>query len=581
MWMIIRRRWRVLMGVTFTLVVMINAAIFLLATDPRVRQLEAEDTHWDAPHLQVSRKRLNKSGNNSTGLNYPDSELTQGAVGPDPAPREAGDTIRQFTSRQVAPAKTQEVANEEEDGEKAESRVSRNRHHNGTYRDKEEEGDEGVGPVLANHRNSDPLLVSQKRGQGFGARANYSIAEVDEFVEQFASKYKNSLYDVAPEVNYPEFLKRLNDVKKKGPRLDAFTGKRGKQSWEQFHHGIRQYTLYDPQEPYLARLLNDMATEEVVDVEQKEGGTQIKLILSLADDGLALFKPMRFPRDQETLPDHFYFADYERHNAEIAAFHLDMVLGFHRVPPTIGRSLNVSHDLHRLANHKLAKTFFISPAGNWCFHGSCSYYCDSSHPICGHPMMLEGSLAAFLPPIQMAKRKTWRNPWKRSYSKHRKAYWEVYDDLCDKVRDKHPYNESRRLADVMDMAVFDFLTGNLDRHHYETFQAFGNDTFLLHLDNGRAFGKSKYDCISCIAPVRQCCMIRLSTLSKLIKLYSGPDSLSQIMRLSLHSDPLDPVLWEPHLDALDRRVSKVLHMVNNCIKDGRQWNDVIIDDGIT
>lgn len=28
--------------------------------------------------------------------------------------------------------------------------------------------------------------------------------------------------------------------------------------------------------------------------------------------------------------------------------------------------------------------------------------------------------------------------------------------------------------------------GNLDRHHYETFKDFGNDTFLLHLDNGRA-----------------------------------------------------------------------------------------------
>lgn len=28
--------------------------------------------------------------------------------------------------------------------------------------------------------------------------------------------------------------------------------------------------------------------------------------------------------------------------------------------------------------------------------------------------------------------------------------------------------------------------GNMDRHHYETFEKFGNETFLLHLDNGRA-----------------------------------------------------------------------------------------------
>ena len=36
----------------------------------------------------------------------------------------------------------------------------------------------------------------------------------------------------------------------------------------------------------------------------------------------------------------------------------------------------------------------------------------------------------------------------------------------------------------MDTAIFDFLQGNMDRHHYETFKDFSNNTFILHLDNG-------------------------------------------------------------------------------------------------
>lgn len=75
--------------------------------------------------------------------------------------------------------------------------------------------------------------------------------------------------------------------------------------------------------------------------------------------------------------------------------------------------------------------------------------------------MLEGSFATFLPPEKIAARKTWRNPWKRSYSKHRKAYWEAYDDLCEKVKQRAPYNKGRRLLDLIDMHIFDFFQGKV------------------------------------------------------------------------------------------------------------------------
>ena len=50
-----------------------------------------------------------------------------------------------------------------------------------------------------------------------------------------------------------------------------------------------------------------------------------------------------------------------------------------------GRHLNISSDLKKLANSEFRHTFFESPVGNSCFYGKCSYYCDTSHAICGNP----------------------------------------------------------------------------------------------------------------------------------------------------------------------------------------------------
>lgn len=73
--------------------------------------------------------------------------------------------------------------------------------------------------------------------------------------------------------------------------------------------------------------------------------------------------------------------------------------------PVAGRVLNITSEIYQLADDDLLKTFFISPSNNVCFHGKCSYYCDTSHAICGNPDTLEGSFAAFLPTYENAQRK--------------------------------------------------------------------------------------------------------------------------------------------------------------------------------
>ena len=60
--------------------------------------------------------------------------------------------------------------------------------------------------------------------------------------------------------------------------------------------------------------------------------------------------------------------------------------------------------------------------------------------------------------------------------------------------------------------------------------------------------------------------IKRSTLLRL-QLLSRPEfRLSDLMRESLQGDPLRPILTEPHLLALDRRLQKVLRMVQRCIR---------------
>ncbi|XP_061605859.1 extracellular serine/threonine protein kinase FAM20C [Phyllopteryx taeniolatus] len=349
--------------------------------------------------------------------------------------------------------------------------------------------------------------------------------------------------------------------------------------WLQFHLGITRWKLYNRKDLTVAKMTHYLATQHILGAVQKSGGTQLKLLVSFPNYGQALLKPRKQSREAETDVNLFYFSDFERHNAEISAFHLDRLLGFNRIPPVVGRLINVTSEIREITiDRKLSRTFFISPAGNVCFYGQCDYYCSTEHPLCGQPHSLEVSLAAMLPDLSLAPRRSWRSPWRRSYSRTKQAQWEKDPAYCDTVKETPPYNHGTRLVDVIDMAILDFLMSNMDRHHYETFEKFGNETFLLHLDNGRAFGRHSQDELSILAPLQQCCRIRRSTLLRLRLLSNPVFRLSDVMQQSLAQDPLAtvaPLLSEPHLAALDRRLATVLQVVETCEE---HRDDVIFND---
>lgn len=62
------------------------------------------------------------------------------------------------------------------------------------------------------------------------------------------------------------------------------------------------------------------------------------------------------------------------------------------------------------------------------------------------------------------------------------------------------------------------------------------------------------------------------------RFHRGPEHLSSAMLASLASDPLQPVLWQPHLEALDRRLSFILQVTRKCLEGVEDPNRVIIHD---
>ncbi|XP_031624731.1 extracellular serine/threonine protein CG31145-like [Contarinia nasturtii] len=353
-------------------------------------------------------------------------------------------------------------------------------------------------------------------------------------------------------------------------------------SQRKFYSEISRYRLYSNKSEAVEDLLYDMKTQGISRVDETEGGTQFKLTVTFDNGVMALFKPMRVSREQEALPNQMYFAEYERHTSEIAAYHLDKVLGFRRAMPVIGRKINLITEVLRLAKPNLQRTFAISPKPdeNICFTGNCKQFCDTYHPICGNGTDLEGSFMAYFPYMTGTDRMTRSHPWAQSYSKDAKAPWEIDPKYCQKVTELELFSQGRLLLELIDLSIFDFLIGNMDRHNYQRFKAFGEDTFVLRYDHGRAFGKAFHDEFKILAPMLQCCMIKSTTLETLLSIHNSSVPLSERMRKSMEEDPLSPILWEPHLEALDRRLMIILQAVRGCLSKSSQEKVIIPTDNI-
>ena len=60
-------------------------------------------------------------------------------------------------------------------------------------------------------------------------------------------------------------------------------------NWEKFQLNIRQSELYAADSTYIDDLMKDLGSKKIVKVSQKDGGTQLKLVIDYVNGGQALF----------------------------------------------------------------------------------------------------------------------------------------------------------------------------------------------------------------------------------------------------------------------------------------------------
>jgi hypothetical protein len=94
---------------------------------------------------------------------------------------------------------------------------------------------------------------------------------------------------------------------------------------------------------------------------------------------------------------------------------------------------------------------------------------------------MEGSVQLLLPSKPLVHWRVTSHPYRRTYNKKKKAEWEINEQYCVENIFQDDTYQSKLILDIMDMAVFDFITGNMDRHHYERMISLSNYTFSLHL----------------------------------------------------------------------------------------------------
>ncbi|XP_048489232.1 glycosaminoglycan xylosylkinase homolog isoform X2 [Plutella xylostella] len=262
--------------------------------------------------------------------------------------------------------------------------------------------------------------------------------------------------------------------------------------WDITDNWINEASLFPHKDGLPGQIIQALRQGEIALVDNAPKGTQLKLLLLLKDKRKIFFKPKRYNLDD--IIHGTIYSGFDRHNSEVFAYYLAMALNFTWVAPAAIRRIHVERDVVPVATPGLKRTM-LRNGSSLCIYGKC-FYCKSNETVCPDKKgELEGAVILYLD----KHFRQYKYPWKRSYNTKVQMEWERNNDFCKKVI---LTLSTRRLLNLIDVSIFDFLLQNGDRHDYEVYR----DKVIL-LDNGKGLGNPTADELDILAPLYQCCSL--------------------------------------------------------------------------
>ena len=270
-----------------------------------------------------------------------------------------------------------------------------------------------------------------------------------------------------------------------------------------------------------------LRTSAISEVELARGGRSVSFKVTLEDGSQALFKP------EQSFAANWY--------SELASYELDRLLGLGRVPPAIGRRLPWT-TLQQSAKHsKHADEVVIQKDGS--VRGALIWWISEDlvplSPPDGWEMWLRNEPARGPSPYQ--RRKDYRRAQRSS---HRAA----------SPRDVAQPAFADRAAELSDLILFDFLTGNHDRWggEFTNVRTLGEGGPLVAIDNANGFPKVESADAHSLAKLEWVQRFRERTVQAMERL-----ELSAF-KAALGRDPLAPLLNEAQFGHLEERRQRAL-----------------------